>query len=157
MITNPNLTFRRLFLPGCIFAILALTGCAPAPEPEAAPDTSERLDTLSRPPQNEIMPPQGALLGGPPQTLDFQGIAGSWQYEGCRLVLDGEGLTGGARAQGDCPDWLSAAAGWQIEPEHRMRLTLFDEAGTDIWSGVWRADGHLAGIARGHGGAIFTR
>ncbi len=144
-------------LPAALLIGNAAAACGASSPPAEMAAPQPYLDDRSSPPANEILPPHGVVLRGAPEILDAEALRGRWHAGACELVLSGDGLSGDARATGTCPPGLLAVARWEVEPEHRQRLSLVDHQGSAVWTGILGSDGTLAGLARQAGRVIFTR
>lgn len=152
-------TKRHFFrvLPIALLMGNAIAACGASPPSTEDAPPQPYLDVTSSPPTNEILPRHGVLLLGTPEILDGQTLRGRWHAGACVLVMSGDGLSGEARVSGACSPGLIAISRWEIEPDHRQRLSLHGQDGTTLWAGVSRADGALAGVAAREGVVTFTR
>lgn len=144
-------------LPVALLMGNAAVACGASPRSAEVAPPRPYLDRSSTPPDNEILPRHGVLLRGAPEILNGEALRGSWRAGACELVLSGDGLSGEARATGTCPTGLLSVARWEVEPEHRQRLSLQDGEGGAVWTGILGSDGALAGLVSREGRVIFTR
>lgn len=78
----------------------------------------------------------------------------------CTLILSGparEEPRGPALVQGECPPALASLAGWRLEPDDRIRLSLVSAGGDELWVGLMTGPHQLEGHIAGDGVLAFER
>lgn len=148
-----NDLFSTAVCIGVALGSSALTGCTQA-EPAGQAPTFEPAPPAAR----DVLPQHGALLNGLPLAIDPDLLAGVWHSGTCRLEIGTGSASGAARVSGNCPPALMGVTGWQVEPEHRMRLDLVAAGdGASVWAGLMSDPDRLTGRAAQLGGWVWTR
>ncbi|KPP81067.1 MAG: hypothetical protein HLUCCA04_08750 [Oceanicaulis sp. HLUCCA04] len=98
-----------------------------------------------------------ASISGMVSPVVAEQITGIWRAGACELILTGNAMRGAASASGNCQHGVENVAGWVIDTGQRTRIALLDQAGDELWAGVYTRAERLSGMSARGGALEFAR